>query len=110
VADDLGHDHEGVVVNDFSTGKRDNVPEGTRFLEEDIRSGCEEVMQEFRPEYLRPNLARAWSSRDTTLPGASRHMSYKNRVDRASGWSTMAVAGISLYSARRSQAGEDVVL
>jgi UDP-glucose 4-epimerase len=51
-ADHLARDHEVVVVDDLSTGKRDNVPEGTRFFEEDIRSGCEEVFREFRPEVL----------------------------------------------------------
>src|SRR5215210_3380649 len=44
--------HEVVVVDNLSTGKRDNVPEGTRFFEEDIRSGCEELFREFRPEVL----------------------------------------------------------
>jgi len=44
--------HEIVVVDNLSTGKRDNVPEGTRFFEEDIRSGCEELFREFRPEVL----------------------------------------------------------
>jgi UDP-glucose 4-epimerase len=52
VADHLARSHEVVVVDDLSTGKRDNVPEGTRFFEEDIRSGCEEVFREFRPEVL----------------------------------------------------------
>jgi UDP-glucose 4-epimerase len=52
VADHLVRGHEVVVVDDLSTGKRDNVPEGTRFFEEDIRSGCEEVFREFRPEVL----------------------------------------------------------
>jgi UDP-glucose 4-epimerase len=48
----LPRGHEVVVVDVLSSGKRENVPEGVRFFEEDIRSGCEEVFQEFRPEAL----------------------------------------------------------
>jgi UDP-glucose 4-epimerase len=44
--------HEVVVVDDLSSGKRENVPEGARFFQGDVRSGCEEVFQEFRPEAL----------------------------------------------------------
>jgi UDP-glucose 4-epimerase len=46
------HGHKVVIVDDLSSGKRENVPEGARFFEEDIRSGCEEVFHEFRPEVL----------------------------------------------------------
>ena len=48
----LARGHEVIVVDDLSSGKRENVPEGARFFEEDIRSGCEEVFQELRPEVL----------------------------------------------------------
>jgi UDP-glucose 4-epimerase len=48
----LARSHEVVVVDDLSSGKRENVPEGVRFFEEDIRSGCEEVFRDFRPEVL----------------------------------------------------------
>jgi UDP-glucose 4-epimerase len=48
----LAHGHEVVIVDDLSSGKRENAPEGARFFEEDIRSGCEEVFQEVRPEVL----------------------------------------------------------
>ena len=44
--------HEVVVVDDLSSGKRENVPEGARFFKGDVRSGCGEVFQEFRPEAL----------------------------------------------------------
>ena len=44
--------HEVAVVDDLSTGKRDNVPEDARFYEQDVRSGCEEVFRGFRPEVL----------------------------------------------------------
>jgi UDP-glucose 4-epimerase len=48
----LGHGHEVAIVDDLSTGKRENVPEGTRFYEADIRSGCAEVFKAFGPEAL----------------------------------------------------------
>ena len=48
----LERSHEVIVVDDLSSGKRENVPEGARFCEEDVRSGCEKVFQELRPEVL----------------------------------------------------------
>ena len=48
----LARGHEVIVVDDLSSGKRENVPEGARFFEKDIRSGCEEVFREFRPEVV----------------------------------------------------------
>ncbi len=48
----LRRGHEVAVVDDLSTGRRDNVPPGARFFEEDVRSGCEGVFREFRPEAL----------------------------------------------------------
>jgi len=44
--------HEVAIVDDLSSGKRENVPEGATFYEADIRSGCEEVFDEFAPEAL----------------------------------------------------------
>ena len=48
----LDRGHEVLVVDALSSGKRENVPEGARFSEQDIRSGCKEIFQEFRPEVL----------------------------------------------------------
>jgi UDP-glucose 4-epimerase len=48
----LEQGHEVAVVDNLSTGKRMNVPEGARFYEMDIRTGCLEVFEEFRPEAL----------------------------------------------------------
>lgn len=44
--------HEVVVVDDLSSGKPENVPECARFYDLDVRSGCAEVFEEFRPEAL----------------------------------------------------------
>ena len=48
----LEQGHEVAVVDNLSTGRRKNVPEGARFYEMDIRTGCLEVFEEFRPEAL----------------------------------------------------------
>ena len=53
---DLGH--EVAIVDDLSTGKYDNVPEGAKFYEADIRSGCTHVFEEFRPEALSHHAAQ----------------------------------------------------
>jgi len=48
----LERGHEVAVVDDLSSGKRANVPEGAVFYEADVRAGCGEVFAEFRPEAL----------------------------------------------------------
>jgi UDP-glucose 4-epimerase len=48
----LARGHEVAVVDDLSSGRRENLPDGVRFYEEDIRSGCENVFRGFRPEVL----------------------------------------------------------
>ena len=48
----LERGHEVAVVDDLSSGKRENVPDRARFYETDIRSGCKEVFEDFEPEAL----------------------------------------------------------
>src|SRR5215213_6566905 len=48
----LGCGHEVAVVDDLSSGKRENVPDGAVFYEADVRSGCAEVFEDFGPEAL----------------------------------------------------------
>ena len=48
----LARGHQVIVVDNLSSGKHENVPEGAHFFEQDIRSGCEVVFREFRPEVL----------------------------------------------------------
>ena len=48
----LDSGHEVLIVDNLTTGKRENVPEGVGLMEEDIRSGCERAFREFRPEIL----------------------------------------------------------
>ena len=46
----LAEGHEVAVADDFSRGRRANVPEGAAFYEADVRSGCGDVMRGFGPE------------------------------------------------------------
>ena len=48
----LARGHEVAIVDDLSSGKRENLPEGALFYELDIRSGCAEAFEEFEPEAL----------------------------------------------------------
>jgi UDP-glucose 4-epimerase len=48
----LERGHEVAVVDNLSTGKRENVAAEARFYEADIRTGCPEVFEDFRPEAL----------------------------------------------------------
>src|SRR5215212_6166407 len=48
----LGCHHEVAIVDDLSSGKRENIPEGAHLYEADIRSGCAEVFEDFEPEAL----------------------------------------------------------
>ena len=48
----LARGHEVAVVDDLSSGKRENVPEGAVFYERDVRDGCTKVFEEFVPEAL----------------------------------------------------------
>ena len=48
----LARGHDVAVVDDLSTGKKENVPKGAIFYQRDIRDGCAEIFEEFRPEAL----------------------------------------------------------
>jgi UDP-glucose 4-epimerase len=48
----LSRGHELAILDNLSSGKRENVPEGVLFYKLDIRSGCAEVFEEFEPEAL----------------------------------------------------------
>jgi UDP-glucose 4-epimerase len=48
----LAMGHEVAVVDNLSTGRRENVPEGARFYEADIRCGCEGIFRDFAPDAL----------------------------------------------------------
>jgi UDP-glucose 4-epimerase len=53
VADQLlARGHEVAIVDDLSTGKKENVPDGAILYERDIRDGCAEIFEEFEPDAL----------------------------------------------------------
>lgn len=60
--------HEVAVVDDLSSGKRENVPEEARFYELDVRSGCKEVFEEFRPEAVAHQAAQMDVRRSVAEP------------------------------------------
>lgn len=66
----LAAGHEVCVVDDLSTGRRENVPAGARFVELDIRNakGVEQVVAEFRPQVLCHQAAQTSVSVSTREP------------------------------------------
>ena len=48
----LANGHEVAVVDNLSSGKRENVPEGAELYVQDVRSGCAKVFEKFQPEAL----------------------------------------------------------
>ena len=48
----LAQGYEVAIIDDLSSGKRENLPTGARFYEADIRSGCGQILEEFEPEAL----------------------------------------------------------
>jgi UDP-glucose 4-epimerase len=48
----LERHHEVAIVDDLSSGKRENIPEGAHLYEADICSGCAAIFEDFGPEAL----------------------------------------------------------
>ncbi len=44
--------HEVAVADYLSSGKRENIPDGARFYERDVRTGCAGIFRDFEPEAL----------------------------------------------------------
>lgn len=66
----LSAGHEVAVVDDLSSGKRENLAEGARFFEVDIRDGdaLEKAFAEFRPEAISHQAAQTSVSVSTREP------------------------------------------
>lgn len=60
--------HQVAIVDDLSTGKHDNLPEGLRFYEADIRSGCAHAFEEFKPEAFSHHAAQINVRRSVHTP------------------------------------------
>lgn len=111
----LARGHEVIVVDDLSSGKRENVPAGARFREEDVRSGCEGVFREFRPEVLchqaahidvRRSLMEPVFDADVNILGTIRLL--QNCVGYGVGRVVFASSGGAIYGEQNTfPAGED---
>lgn len=66
----LGAGHEVAVIDDLSSGKRENLAEGARFFEADIRNAeaVEAAFAEFRPEAVSHQAAQTSVSVSTREP------------------------------------------
>jgi UDP-glucose 4-epimerase len=66
----LAAGHEVLVVDDLSTGKRENVPSRARFLQLDIRNGSRvaDAVGEFRPDVISHQAAQTSVSISTREP------------------------------------------
>ena len=71
IADDLlGAGHEVSVVDDLSTGRRENVPAGATLIEVDLRDGpaVKQILAELRPEVISHQAAQTSVSVSTREP------------------------------------------
>jgi len=64
----LSRGHEVAVLDNLSTGKRENVPPGARFYEADVRDGCAGVFEDFRPEAVSHQAAQMDVRRSVAEP------------------------------------------
>ncbi len=48
----LARGHEVAIVDDLSTGKRENISSRARLYEMDVRTGCTEAFEDFEPDAL----------------------------------------------------------
>ena len=66
----LARGHEVLVIDDLSTGKRENVPAAARFVQLDIRDGTKlsALLGEFRPEVITHQAAQTSVSISTREP------------------------------------------
>ena len=71
IADDLlGAGHEVSVLDDLSTGRRENVPAGATLIEVDLRDGpaVKQILAELRPEVISHQAAQTSVSVSTREP------------------------------------------
>jgi len=63
--------HEVAVLDDLSSGSRDNIPDGARFFEVDVRDAAAVLaaFEEFRPEAVSHQAAQMSVSRSVREPG-----------------------------------------
>jgi nucleoside-diphosphate-sugar epimerase len=66
----LARGHEVAIVDNFSTGKRENLPDSAVLCQADIRSGCDlaKIFKEFEPEVLAHQAAQIDVRRSVRVP------------------------------------------
>jgi UDP-glucose 4-epimerase len=104
----LARGDEVAVVDDLSTGKRENVPEGARFYEADIRSGCGEIFRDFQPEALCHQAAQMDVRRSVREPDFDAEVNVlgtvrllQNCADHGVGKVVFASTGGAIYGEQR---------
>jgi UDP-glucose 4-epimerase len=104
----LERGHEVAVVDNLSTGQRRNVPEGACFYEMDIRTGCPEVFEEFRPEVLSHQAAQMDVRRSVREPDFDAEVNVlgtvrllQNCVENGVGRAIFASTGGAIYGEQR---------
>jgi UDP-glucose 4-epimerase len=104
----LRRNHQLAVVDNLSSGKRENVPEGARFYEMDIRSGCAEVFEDFEPDALCHQAAQMDVRRSVREPDFDADVNVlgtvrllENCVEREVGKVILASTGGAIYGEQR---------
>lgn len=105
----LTRGHEVAVVDDLSSGKRENVPEGTELYVQDVRSGCAEVFQEFQPEALSHQAAQMDVRRSVREPDFDADVNVigtvrllQNCVEQGVGKVVFASTGGAIYGEQKT--------
>src|SRR5918998_206854 len=104
----LERSHEVAVVDDLSTGRRQNVPKGAQFFKEDIRSGCEEIFRDFGPQALCHQAAQMDVRRSVREPDFDAEVNVlgtvrllQNCADHGVGKVVFASTGGAIYGEQR---------
>jgi UDP-glucose 4-epimerase len=104
----LDRGHRVAVLDDLSTGNRANVPEGAVFYERDIRSGCGDVFEEFRPDVLCHQAAQTDVRGSVRDPGFDAEVNtlgtirlLQNCVEHGVGKVVFASTGGAIYGEQR---------
>lgn len=104
----LSRGHEVAVVDDLSSGKRENVPNMAHFYEADVRGGCAQIFEEFAPDALshqaaqmdvRRSVADPDFDADVNILGTVRLL--QNCVEHEVGKVVFASTGGAVYGEQR---------
>ncbi len=112
----LARGHEVAVVDELSSGRHENVPDGATFYEAGVRFGCPGVFEEFESEVLSHQAAQMDVRRSVREPDFDADVNVlgtlrllENCVKHAvrKGSSSPRLEGRSMGSRKSSRATED---